>query len=380
MAVFPIFRDFSGSRKRGFTSTPRAGAPVTPFWGFRSPGPGEPREGPFWALFGKIPKIGDFRGLDPGGVSRPPRGSPGAGSGDRRSRAGLQDPLGVPPTWWGRGRMSPGATARRARARAPRRGEVVVVAANGVGIIYYTPLAPARLSKAFPYKYTIAGTGGSPGHATLPQGGSPPAPSSGGVPPAPGRRWLATPAPGGYRGAPPRGVDVKPPRGRGPGEPPGAPKRPKMAKMAIFHEKPAFWPFLAKMAVFPIFRDFSGSRKRGFTSTPRAGAPVTPFWGFRSPGPGEPREGPFWALFGKIPKIGDFRGLDPGGVSRPPRGSPGAGSGDRRSRAGLQDPLGVPPTWWGRGRTSPGVSTRRVATRAARRACGNGWSRWSVVE
>jgi len=55
------------------------------------------------------------------------------------------------------------------------------------------------------------------------------------------RAWAAripTPAPAGNRGAPARGVDVKPPRNRGPGEPPGAPKTPKMPKKGNFGQNP----------------------------------------------------------------------------------------------------------------------------------------------
>jgi len=74
----------------------------------------------------------------------------------------------------------------------------------------------------------------SRGLAPLPSGGDP-LPLLRRVP----RAWAAlgaTPAPAGNRGAPARGVDVKPPLPAGPGEAPGAqnpPKTPKSPKKAI---------------------------------------------------------------------------------------------------------------------------------------------------
>jgi len=213
---------------------------------------------------------------------------------------------------------------------------------------------------------------GQTGSRYAPQGGTP-CPLLRRGTPAPGRRWLATPPPlPGNRGAPARGVDVKPPRNRGPGEAPGGSKPPKMPKMGIFPEKVGFWPFLAKMAIFTVFRDFSGSRKRGFTSTPRAGAPVTPFWGFRSPGPGEPREGPFWALFGEIPQNGGFWGSGAPGVSRPPgyRGAPARGVDVKPPSPGPPGPgPGASPRIWVP-RTPPGV--RRPSGRPSRAPPGEG--------
>jgi len=164
------------SRSEGFTSTPRAGAPRFP-------------------------------------AARAP-GAPGRGLWSRR---------GYPPPGRGRGR-SPLEHPQALRGRGCPEGRGTGVSGDSyrwLFDIYFSCCSP-KLFNAIPLRDEVrdSGPGGRPVPATLPQGETP-CPSSGGYP-APGRRWLATPPPPGNRGAPARGVDVKPPLSRGPGEAPGA--------------------------------------------------------------------------------------------------------------------------------------------------------------
>jgi len=119
--------------------------------------------------------------------------------------------------------------------------------------------------------------------------------------------------PGGNRGAPPRGVDVKPLRqGRpgSPGEPrrgpgpgpegpgdqvPGGPGRPRGLGSPPQGGGSPRGASGAGEPGFPV----SGPRAlRGFTSTPRAGLR-------------DPQKGTFWPFSGKMPFLGFFRGFCP---------------------------------------------------------------------
>jgi len=114
--------------------------------------------------------------------------------------------------------------------------------------------------------------------------------------------------PAGNRGAPARGVDVKPSLGQGPGRPQGAEKPLKSPKSGFFGQNGQNSPFSAKMAFLAISDPFLDPAGRGFTSTPRRAR--------RGPGPGLPG-----ALL----------------ASRTPSGVPGD----------LREPSRAPPGGWG---------------------------------
>jgi len=158
--------------------------------------------------------------------------------------------------------------------------------------------------------------------------------------------------PGGNRGAPPRGVDVKPL----PGGSFGTPKKPFLGSWTPFppqngvpegslsRRKP---PEPRKMAIIPhfgVFLPILGSRSPfwgpaggGFTSTPRAGAPRS-------------EKGVFWGYPARAGFPDPGTGVAPGGPPGPPgRPSPGPGSPGNRGapargvdvkppRAGSRDP------------------------------------------
>jgi len=114
------------------------------------------------------------------------------------------------------------------------------------------------------------------------------------------RAWAAripTPAPG-YRGAPARGVDVKPSPGRASGDPSGGPKHPKNPKNGVFSPKWAKMPFFGKNALFGHFRPFFRPREKGFYINPSRRGPAVPekgvLWGLA----GRAGKRAFLALFG----------------------------------------------------------------------------------
>jgi len=148
------------------------------------------------------------------------------------------------------------------------------------------------------------------------QGGDPLPPPPEGYP----RAWAArilTPAPG-YRGAPARGVDVKPPPDRVPGSPQGPRKPLKRPKRPILAKNPDFGGFSGKWPFWGLFPGSRDSPRGGFYINPSRRPPRS------SPGPrkggfpGDPRKRPKKGLFGapgpKSPKIG-ISGL-PGPESR----------------------------------------------------------------
>jgi len=146
-------------------------------------------------------------------------------------------------------------------------------------------------------------------------------------------RPLRTPA--GNRGAPARGVDVKPPPGTGSGEAPGGRKRQKTAKNAQNGLFWRFWPFWPKTGLFAG----SGTPPRGVDVKPPSPGPAP---GSRGPGGSpdgvpDPSRGP-----GGLPEA--LQAL-PGGPGSPP-GPPGAGV--------LHQPLAPGP----RGSGGPGPGDR----------------------
>jgi len=113
MALFGHFPDPGALFERGFTSTPRAGAPVTPFSGFWGSGWKRAQNPLFWGFWGVPPGNRGFRLPGPGGLSRTPagyrgapargvdvkppsRGVPGPGPGVSREPLASQDPLRGP--------------------------------------------------------------------------------------------------------------------------------------------------------------------------------------------------------------------------------------------------------------------------------------------
>jgi len=206
MAKNPLFCDFGQKRgilgfrtpfwgppARGFTSTPRAGSRG------RDPGLREP------------PGLQDPSGV-PGTVRRALRG-PSRGSRPRPGGTGSPPP----PRTGAEGRT--GVDAREAAAGCAKlyyAMEVSSVHFRGLLFGYSTPCM-ARLFLLRDRRSQRRDPGGSPGPHGYSPGGDPLHPLRG-LP----RAWAArfpTPAPAGNRGAPARGVDVKPPRNRGPGEP-----------------------------------------------------------------------------------------------------------------------------------------------------------------
>jgi len=117
--------------------------------------------------------------------------------------------------------------------------------------------------------------------------------------------------------------------------------------------------FLAILADFRCFSGFSGSPGRGFTSTPRAGAPVTPFWRFWGSGPGEARGGPFWGLFGENPQKWGFWGSWPRGSGGP---LPGPGSTPPQEEGMGVEPQPVICTGGGGDRRGSPPAARRVSS------------------
>jgi len=221
-----------------------------------------------------------YRGAPARGVDvKPPLREPGTGlPGPLRGPGGVQKGLRTlsgSPGWPG----GPG--------RAP--GPVPDPAPRGV---LHQPLAPGP-----------RGTGrGSPGSPGVPDPSGVPKPQ---ICPFLGKIGQKPPKwgfPGedpkkpflGYRGAPARGVDVKPPLA-------GPEKGVRMAKKAIFGEKGQFWPFWPKKPDFGHFGGFRPPRglprpppSEGFTSTPRVGAPRFPGGGVgsqRRPGAGRSPKG-----------------------------------------------------------------------------------------
>jgi len=133
-----------------------------------------------------------------------------------------------------------------------------------------------------------------PGRAKTPKIGdfgqkAPKSPFLGGLPAEPRKRPFL-----GLRGAtggPPRGVDVKPPRGR-------VRKVPKPGKSPDFGEKGPKSPFWPKNPIFGVLGRFRAPwglprppPLRGFTSTPRGGAPRFPGVPRRALGPAPSRGG-----------------------------------------------------------------------------------------
>jgi len=185
---------------------------------------------------------------------------------------------------------------------------------------------------------------GQRGPATLPPRGRPPAPPPEGTPSLGGTGARSPGPPGGYRGAPARGVDVKPSLRTGSGGSPRGlkrPQNPKIAKKGDFSRFSHFLPILAKKRVFSRIRD---PVPRGVLHQPLA------------PGPRGSQNGVFWAPPGKTPKKAVFRdfwpkslflgilGLpgpqgppDPPGTPRVPRG-PGARGWCKTPLAGPAEP------------------------------------------
>jgi len=121
-----------------------------------------------------------------------------------------------------------------------------------------------------------------PGQRGLPRlrpRGRPPAPPPEGTPRLGGA--FSHPRPAGYRGAPARGVDVKPSPGRGSGRPRGGRKRPKSPKKGFLAQKPDFWAFSPKMAFFRHFWDSQTSPRGGFYINPSRRGPAVPREGSR---------------------------------------------------------------------------------------------------
>jgi len=189
---------------------------------------------------------------------------------------------------------------------------------------------------------------GAAGPRSAPPGEDPCSPPLGATP-APGRRWLATPLPG-NRGAPARGVDVKPPRNRGPGEAPGGQNPPKSPKKGFLAQNPDFGPFSAKTAFFRPFCLSRTSPRGGFYINPSRRGPAVPKRGFLGPSPGNPRKRGFSGIF---PDFGENRGFrDPGGGLA--QGTPGTPPGNRGAPArgvDVKPPRGAvrrdPPGPWG---------------------------------
>jgi len=271
-AVFPGFpgegpkRHFLG----GFWENPR-------FSGFSSPGPrrvlfrlpgdrGAPARGvdvkpPSRGPPGPAPGLPGTPWLprDPPRVRRPlreapeailgplrgpgtPPGAPGRGvlhqplaPGPRGSRRALPGP-GTPSSGGGAGEEPPllicrsGGAHRRGCARVSPQGCSVLVVESMMGVfkVSFLILCPsdAGLDPSSTEWAHGSQAGDSPARAPLPRG-RPPRPLSGAYPRpfgtgtrGPGRALPGTP--GGNRGAPPRGVDVKQPLRRGPGRPQGA--------------------------------------------------------------------------------------------------------------------------------------------------------------
>jgi len=252
-------------------------SPGSPGRAPRTPGPGRPLRTP-----------AGNRGAPARGVDVKPspgearEGPPGAGKGLRRPPDPVRDPGGG-PGW-------PGAPGRpRDPVPGPR--------ARGV---LHQPLAPGP-------RGTRRGPGGPSGAR------EPETPVSRGYPQNPQKRgfWaLFQPDPQnpekGVTGAPARGVDVKPLSKRAP----GSGKCPKRAIFPKIGVKPLFWPKMPKKGIFRRFRPLRGlpdpSRYRGFTSTPRGGAPVAPREPREGPGDASPVQGR-----GQAP-IGALGGLPPG--------------------------------------------------------------------
>jgi len=136
---------------------------------------------------------------------------------------------------------------------------------------------------------------GARGPATPTPRGRPPAPPPEGTPSLGG---TGSRTPCGNRGAPARGVDVKPSPGPGPGEPRGGSKPPKLPKMGIFGQNQRFWAFSPKSGLFGRFPGFQTLRRGGFYINPSRRTPRS------SPeGPPRPRgPGPLPGLPGAHPR------------------------------------------------------------------------------
>jgi len=193
---------------------------------------------------------------------------------------------------------------------------------------------------------------GQPRPATPPPGETPGAPF--GASPVPFGTGVARPlrTPGGNRGAPPRGVDVKPPRGQGPGRPRRGPKSLKNGHFGHFWLK---CPFLGILPILPPFCPFwanPGAFQKGFYINPSRRGPAVPQNGVLR---GIPGKCPKRAIFGDFAQNGQKGGfwgpralgglLDPGGGPRyrggpegPPR-APGSGDPSRGSRGSHPRPV-----------------------------------------
>jgi len=199
---------------------PQGETPCTPFGGYPAPGrrgfPPPPRgweKGPFAGNPRKSPKMGVL------GVFGENRGFSGSGA--------LPGP--------GAGETPPGY-----RGAPPRGVDVKPRTRGGPGPVPGPSQGPGWPGAPPEPPGGLREPSGAPQGAWEPSG----TPSPGGDPLHPlrglPRAWAAripTPAPPGYRGAPARGVDVKPLPGRGSGRPQGAekpPKTSKLPKMGIF--------------------------------------------------------------------------------------------------------------------------------------------------
>jgi len=225
-----------------------------------------------------------------------PPGTPGGASRDRGAPARGVDvkPLareprdGVPGPWRGPGRPPDGP-------RGPRRGpggQEGSREAPGPGPagpargVLHQPLAPGPRGSRRGSGRALRGPGaqipGNPGFWRK----TPKIPYFWGFPAIPGERpFLGLP---GYRGAPARGVDVKPPSRRGPGDPENphfAQKGAKRAKITKNGQKgpfSCFWGFSGPLG------PPRGSRKRGFYINPSRRGPAVPRrgWGGKTRRPG----------------------------------------------------------------------------------------------
>jgi len=248
---FRCFRDFRDPSARGVLHQPLAGRPRgplrdpgdrgTPFPGSR--GSGRPLQGPLRGSQtpSRGPRRRGFTSTPRGGAPRFP-GAAGEGP------PGPRGPEGTPPQEEGQGEVPPplicrgGGGHRRgcprvgrrlwcSRLRTPQRSSrtapVWLDRPIPTGLSLYLTglglLRPPRGGRAFPRK----------------EEGGPLRPPSG-LPPPPG--------PPGNRGAPARGVDVKPLRRDPPGGPGRAQKAPKTRKNGFFSDFPHFSPFLAILA------------------------------------------------------------------------------------------------------------------------------------
>jgi len=199
------------SAEGGFTSTPRAGAPRCRKRAF----PGFPREGskkrdfaPFWGFSGKS------------GIS----GLPGPGGSGGPSRdPGVLAPLRGPTPRPVQGRRD--ATACRGRGGRRLRIRWYGVERHdtvGSSLVFFVVAAPKLVLDSLYLRLPRQLVPGTRGPRYAPPGDTPGRTPIRGSSPRLGGADYRPSAPPGNRGAPARGVDVKPPRNRGPEEAPGA--------------------------------------------------------------------------------------------------------------------------------------------------------------